>query len=251
MTMDSEWVGFALTAVAVTVSLATFIRGGFARIEKRLSKLEDLLVQEAKARRQADARLEAAIGAMAKDLAQLAARTSRLEDRLGRIEVRFDGIESRFDRLEDRFEELEKRLGRLEVRFEELENRLGRIEVRFDGLESRFDRLEVRFDGIEDRLDRTEVRFDGLEDRLQVRFGGLEDRLEVRFGGLEVRLDRSASELSEAYARIESTFARHADKLADTAERTARIEGILVRYFVPTIQASAAQAPPLEASEDP
>lgn len=171
--MDSEWVGFALTAVAVTVSLATFIRGGFARIEKRLAKLEDSLAQEAKARRQADARLEAAIGVVARDLAQLAATTSRIEDRLGRLEVRIDGLENRLD------------------------------------------------------------------------------RLEVRFGGLEVRLDRSASELSEAYARIESTFARHADKLADTAERTARIEGILVRYFVPTIQASAAQAPPLEASEDP
>ncbi len=172
-TMSSEWLGFALTAVAVTVSLATFIRGGFARIEKRLAKLEDSLAQEAKARRQADARLEAAIGAVARDLAQLVARTSRLEDR-------------------------------------------------FDGLENRLDRLEVRFDGLEKRLD-----------------------------GLEVRLGRSASELSEAYARIESMFARHADKLADTAERTARIEGILVRYFMPTVQASAAQALPLEASENP
>ena len=150
--MDSEWVGFALTAVAVTVSLATFIRGGFARIEKRLAKLEDSLAQEAKARRQADARLEAAIGAVARDLAQLIARTSRLEDRLDR---------------------------------------------------------------------------------------------------LEVRIDRSTGELGEACARIESTLARHADKLADTAERTARIEGILVRYFVPIVQASAAQAPPLEASESP
>ena len=96
--MGSEWVGFALTAVAVTVSLATFIRGGFARIEKRLAKLEDSLAQEAKARRQADARLEAAIGIVAKDLAQLVARTSRLENRLDRLEVRFDGLEVRLDR---------------------------------------------------------------------------------------------------------------------------------------------------------
>ena len=171
--MGSEWVGFALTAVAVTVSLATFIRGGFARIEKRLAKLEDSLAQEAKARRQADARLEAAIGIVAKDLAQLVARTSRLEDRFARLEVRFDGLENRLD------------------------------------------------------------------------------RLEVRFDGLEVRLDRSASELSEAYARIESTVARHADKLADVAERTARIEGVLLRYIAPVIQASAAQAAPEEASESP
>ncbi len=130
--MGSEWVGFALTAVAVTVSLATFIRGGFARIEKRLAKLEDSLAQEAKARRQADARLEAAIGIVAKDLAQLVARTSRLENRLDRLEVRFDGLEVRLDRsaseLSEAYARIESTVARHADKLADVAERTARIE---------------------------------------------------------------------------------------------------------------------------
>ena len=50
----------------------------------------------------------------------------------------------------------------------------------------------------------------------------------------------------EGEARLESAIVKVSEKLAETTERTARIEGILARGWVPQFEATAAQAVPEE-----
>ena len=50
----------------------------------------------------------------------------------------------------------------------------------------------------------------------------------------------------EGEVRLEGAIVKVSEKLAETTERTARIEGILARGWVPQFEATAAQAVPEE-----
>ena len=50
--MDAQWIGVAVAAIAVTVSLAAFIRSGLARIREDYAKLEGAIAEQARQHRE-------------------------------------------------------------------------------------------------------------------------------------------------------------------------------------------------------
>ena len=93
---------------------------------------------------------------MIQQMAQLAERMDRMDERQGRME-------ERMDRMDERQGRMEERMDRMDARFEEMGATVARIDERVDGLSKQVGNLDGRVDGLSKQVGDVSGRLRGWE----------------------------------------------------------------------------------------
>ena len=150
---------------------------------------------------------------MIQQMAQLAERMDRMDERQGRVE-------ERMDRMDERQGRMEERMDRMDARFEEMGATVARIDERVDGLSKQVGNLDERVDGLS-----------GQVGDLSRQVGDVSGRLrgwELERGAVGRLLPRLAQEYD--VARIKAVS-------ADSSRSAVRVRAVWETRFVEAVEA--------------